>query len=171
MRLVGERYESGEYFVSDLIMSGEILKKVTELLAPYIKGDNTGASRKVVFGTVKGDIHNIGKDIVVSLLRASGYDVLDLGVDVEPQKFVDDVKQTGATVVGLSGLLTIAFDSMKETIAALGSAGLRQATKVMIGGSLVSASVQQYTDADAWGTNAHSAVTYCDSWFKGVTHE
>ncbi len=171
MKLVGERFEAGEYFISDLMMSGEILKKATEMLAPHLTTEQAGGGAPVVFGTVKGDIHNIGKDIAVSLLKASGYDVHDLGVDVPSQKFVDAVKQTGAKVVGLSGLLTIAFDSMKETIDALHGAGLRPKVKVMIGGGPVTAVVKDYTGADAWGTNAQAAVTFCDQWTKEATHE
>lgn len=164
MTLVGKRYESGEYFISDLMMSGEIFKKASEILAPRIKTGGATTRGKVVLGTVKGDIHNIGKDIVAGLLRASGYDVTDLGVDVPSEKFVDAVKQTGAGIVGLSGLLTIAFDSMKETVADLNRAGLN--VKVMIGGGPISATVQQYTGADAWGTNAQAAVSFANEWTK-----
>jgi methanogenic corrinoid protein MtbC1 len=167
MRLVGQRFESAEYFVSDLMMSGEILKKATELLAPYLKTGAVGIKGKVVLGTVKGDIHNIGKDIVVGLLEASGYDVLDLGVDVPAQKFVDAVKESGAQVVGLSGLLTVAFDSMKDTVAAIDASKLRPGVRVMIGGGTVSEAVQKYTGADAWGSDAHVAVTLCDRWIGG----
>ena len=130
--------------------------------------DVIGSRGKVVIGTVKGDIHDIGKDIVVSLLKAANYDVRDLGVDVPPQKVVDTVKETGATVVGLSGLLTIAFDSMKETVAALATAGLRSKVKVMIGGGFVSETVQHYAGADAWGTDAQAAVSLCNQWIKEV---
>jgi methanogenic corrinoid protein MtbC1 len=168
MVLVGKRFEAGEYWVSDLIMAGEIFKQVSGLLSPRLKADDIGKRGKVVIGTVKGDIHDIGKDIVVSLLKAANYEVRDLGVDVPPQKVVDAVKETGATVVGLSGLLTVAFDSMKETVAALAAAGLRPKVKVMIGGGSVLEEVQQYTGADAWGTDAQSAVSLCNQWIKEV---
>jgi methanogenic corrinoid protein MtbC1 len=170
MTLVGKRYEAGEYFISDLMMSGELFKRATEALGPRIETGARVARGKVVFGTVKGDIHNIGKDLVVGLLRASGYDVTDLGVDVPSEKFVDAVKQTGAKVVGLSGLLTVAFDSMKETVAALSTAGLRPDVKVMIGGGAISTTVQQYTGADAWGTDARAAVSFCNEWIKEVAN-
>ena len=160
---VGKRYEAGEYFISDLMMAGEIFKKATASLGPRIKTGGAGRGR-IVIGTVKGDIHNIGKDIVVGLLKASGYEITDLGVDVPAQKFVQAVKETGARIVGLSGLLTIAFDSMKKTIDALGRAGLT--VKVMIGGGPVSATVQQYTGADAWGNNAQTAVSLANEWSK-----
>jgi methanogenic corrinoid protein MtbC1 len=116
MILVGKRYEAGEYFISDLMMSGELFKKATEVLGSRIKTSTSSTRGKIVFGTVKGDIHNIGKDLTVGLLRASGYEVTDLGVDVSPQKFVDAVKQTGSKIVGLSGLLTVAFDSRRSRL-------------------------------------------------------
>jgi methanogenic corrinoid protein MtbC1 len=168
MVLIGKRFEAGDYWVSDLMMAGEIFKQVSGLLSSRLKTDAIGKRGKVVIGTVKGDIHDIGKDIVVSLLKAADYDVHDLGVDVDPQKVVDAVKETGATVVGLSGLLTVAFDSMKETVAALAAAGLRHKVKVMVGGGSVSEEVQYYTGADAWGTDAQSAVSLCNQWIKEV---
>ena len=168
MTSVGKRFETGEYFISDLVFAGEIFKQATALLSSRIKMDAIGARGKVVFGTVKGDIHDIGKNLVVDLIKAADYDVRDLGVDVPPQKFVDAVKETGATVVGLSGLLTIAFDSMKDTVDALDGAGLRPKVKVMIGGGMVSATVQQQTGADAWGKDANAAVSLCNQWIKEV---
>jgi methanogenic corrinoid protein MtbC1 len=167
MVLVGKRYEASEYFVSDLIMAGEIFKQALALFSSRIKADAGSARGKVVVGTVKGDIHDIGKDIVVSLLKAANYDVRDLGVDVPPGKFVDAVKETGATIVGLSGLLTISFEAMKQTIAALDAAGLRPKVKVMIGGGPVTATVQKYAGADAWGADAQTAVTLCNQWIGG----
>ena len=164
--LVGKRFEAGEYWVSDLMMSGEIFKQVSVLLSSLLKTDIVGTGGKVVIATVKDDIHNIGKDIVVSLLQAANYDVLDLGVDVPPQKVVEAVKETHATVVGLSGLLTVAFDSMKNTIDALAAAGLRSKVKVMIGGGSISEKVQHYTGADAWGADAQSAVSLANQWTK-----
>jgi methanogenic corrinoid protein MtbC1 len=168
MVLVGKRFEAGDYWVSDLMMAGEIFKQVSSLLSSRLKKDAIGKRGKVVIGTVKGDIHDIGKDIVVSLLKAADYDVRDLGVDVDPQRVVDAVKETGAIVVGLSGLLTVAFDSMKETVAALAAAGLRPKVKVMVGGGSVSEEVQYYTGADAWGTDAQSAVSLCNQWIREV---
>lgn len=168
MTSVGKLFETGVYFISDLVLAGEIFNQVTDLLRSRIKMNSVGAKGKVVFGTVKGDIHNIGKDLVVSLIKAADYDVLDLGVDVPPEKFVDAVKETGATVVGLSGLLTIAFDSMKDTVDTLDAAGLRPKVKVMIGGGTISATVQQLTGADAWGKDALAAVSLCNQWIKEV---
>jgi methanogenic corrinoid protein MtbC1 len=166
MVLVGKRFEAGEYWVSDLMMSGEIFKQANVLLSSIFKTATVGTGGKVVIATVKDDIHNIGKDIVVSLLRAANYDVLDLGVDVPAQRIVEAVKETGATVVGLSGLLTVAFDSMKETVAALAAAGLRPKVRIMIGGGSISERIQIYTGADAWGADAQSAISLCHQWFQ-----
>ena len=121
---------------------------------------------KIVFGTVKGDIHNIGKDIVIGLLKAAGYEVRDLGIDVPHEKFVEAVKETGAKIVGLSGLLTIAYDAMKETIESLKAAGLE--VKVMIGGGPMTSAVKEFTGADAWATNAQAAVILANQWTEGV---
>lgn len=164
MVAVGKRYEAGEYFVSDLIMAGELLKQTTRLLGPQLKGDGGSSRGKVVIGTVKGDIHDIGKDIVVSLLRAGGYEVTDLGVDTPPAKFVEAVKTSGASIVGLSGLLTISFDAMKTTVAELQAAGLRAQVKVMIGGGPTTEQVRQYVGADARGADAQAAVALCNQW-------
>jgi methanogenic corrinoid protein MtbC1 len=169
IRIVGERFGKGEYFISDLIMSAEILKGVLTLLEPLMVSGSQGESAgKVVFGTVQGDIHNIGKDIVVSLLRADGYEVFDLGVDVPAEVFVNKVKGTGANIVGLSGLITVAYDGMKATIDALSKAGLRDRVKVMVGGSLMNDSVCAYVGADGWGNNAASAMTLARKFAKEV---
>ena len=161
MTLIGERFETGEYYLSDLIMAGEIFKVAAADLAA--QGGSSGPAKgKVVMGTVKGDIHDIGKDIVVTMLRGANYEVTDLGVDVEPAKFVAAVKETGAAVVGMSGLLTISFDPMKETVDALKAAGLP--VKVMIGGGPVSEQVREYVGADALGVDAQSAVALAGQW-------
>jgi len=163
MTLIGQRFETGEYFLSDLIMAGEIFKGAAADLAA--QGGTSGPTRgKVVMGTVKGDIHDIGKDIVVTMLRGANYEVTDLGVDVEPTKFVAAVRETGATVVGMSGLLTISFDPMKETVAALKAAGLP--VKVMIGGGPVSEQVREYVGADALGVDAQAAVALAGQWLS-----
>jgi len=161
MTLIGKRFETGEYFLSDLIMAGEIFKLAAADLAA--QGGSGGPSKgQVVVGTVRGDIHDIGKDIVVTMLRGANYDVTDLGVDAPADKFVEAVKATGATVVGMSGLLTISFDPMKETVAALKAAGLP--VKVMIGGGPVSEQVREYVGADALGLDAQAAVALVEGW-------
>lgn len=159
---VGKRYEAQEYYVSDLIMAGEMFKQAMAVIGEKFQTDSGPTRGTVVVGTVKGDIHDIGKDIVVSLLQAGNYKVVDLGVDVPPGKFVEAVKESGAEVVGLSGLLTISFDAMKETVDALKAAGLP--VKVMIGGGPVSEQVRAYAGADALGVDAQAAVTLVDGW-------
>jgi methanogenic corrinoid protein MtbC1 len=162
MSVVGSRFESGEYFLSDLIMSGEVFRQVSEVITPYFaEGEETKSKGKVVIGTIIGDIHDIGKDIVVTMLRSANYEVIDLGVDVPVENFVNAVKETGASVVGISGLLTVAFPPMKECVEALKAAGLD--VKVMIGGAPVTEDVCKYVGADAFGT-AQDAVEFCNNW-------
>ena len=163
MELVGKRFADGEYFLPELVFSGELLKEITDMVKPHLKSEaKTKRVGKVVIGTVAGDIHDIGKDIVVSLLQAGNYDVIDLGVDVPPEKFVEAVKESGAKVVGLSGLLTIAFDAMKATVDALKAAGLD--VKVMIGGGSLTEQVREQVGADALGADAQAAVDLCNEW-------
>ena len=159
MEIVGKRFASSQYFIPDLVYSGEILKAVTEIVKPKLT-QAAGPKKlgKVVFGTVAGDIHDIGKDIVVFMLDVNGFEVHDLGVDVPVQKFVDKIKETGAPVVGLSGFLTLAFDSMKQTIEAIENAGLRDKVKVMIGGAPVTERYAQKIAADSYASDAGSAV-------------
>jgi methanogenic corrinoid protein MtbC1 len=166
IKIVGDRFSSGAYYISDLMMSGEIFKRINEMVLPKLEGRPTTSKGKVVFGTVKGDIHNIGKDLVVGFLRSYGYEVTDVGIDTPVEVFVDAVRKTGAPVVGLSGLLTVAFDGMKETIEALSRAGLTSNPKVMIGGGTINDDVCKYTGADAWGDSPHAALNLCKEWIK-----
>ena len=165
MQMVGERFAAKEYFVSELVASAELFNEVMDLIGPRLAdGGDDGSKTKIVFGTVQGDIHDIGKNIVVSMLRCNNFEVYDLGIDVPPKVFVDKVQKTGATIVGLSGLLTVAFPSMKDTIDALKNAGLRDKTKVMIGGGLVNDFVREMVGADAWGHDAMDAVNLAKSF-------
>jgi methanogenic corrinoid protein MtbC1 len=146
MEIVGKRFASSEYFIPDLVYSGEILKAVTELVKPKLtKGTESKKLGKIVFGTVAGDIH-------------------DIGVDVPVQKFVDKIKETGAPVVGLSGFLTLAFDSMKQTVDAIKAAGLRDKVSIMIGGGQITEEVRKYTGADAYGKDAMAGVSLAKKW-------
>ncbi len=165
--LVGIDFEKGEYFLPDLIMAGEIFREATEILRPTLGESRPESKGVVVFGTVQGDIHDIGKDIVVTILRAAGYGVHDLGVDVEPGRFVDRLRETGAAVLALSGLISTAYDSMKETIAALVNAGLRQRVKVIIGGGIMNKRVQDYTGADVYGNDPTQALRLCQQFIGG----
>jgi methanogenic corrinoid protein MtbC1 len=165
MEIVGKRFADSEYFIPDLVYSGEILKAVTELVKPKLtKAAESKKLGKVVFGTVAGDIHDIGKDIVVFMLDVNGFEVHDLGVDVPVQKFVDKIKETGAPVVGLSGFLALAFDSMKDTVEAIKAAGLRDKVKIMIGGGQITDEIKKYTGADAYGKDAMTGVSLAKKW-------
>jgi trimethylamine corrinoid protein len=167
MEIVGKRFAEGVYFLPELIYSGEILKGVSELVKPKLKkAVKTEKLGKVIVGTVAGDIHDIGKDIVVFMLDVNGYDVTDLGVDVPVQKFVDAIKETNAPVVALSGFLTLAFDAMKETVEAIKKAGLRNKVKIMIGGGQIDEEIKKYTGADAYGRDAMAAVAFAKDWIK-----
>jgi methanogenic corrinoid protein MtbC1 len=168
LEIVGERFASGEYFIPDLLYSGEILKGVTAIVKPELS-KTTEAKKlgKIVFGTVAGDIHDIGKDIVAFMLDVNGFEVYDLGVDVPVGKFVEKIKETNATIVGLSGFLTLAFDSMKQTIQAIKDEGLRDKVKIMIGGGQIDEQVRGYVGADAYGKDAIEAVNLAKSWIGG----
>lgn len=163
---VGKKFENYTYYISDLMMAGEIFKQIGELLAPVLKGEGGPSGGKIVVGTVKGDIHDIGKDIVVGMLKSANFDVTDLGVDVPPERFVEAVRQSGASVVSLSALLTVAFDSVKATVEALKEADLRDRVKIMIGGGPVDEKVCRYAGADAWGPDAQAAVTLAKGWLS-----
>jgi methanogenic corrinoid protein MtbC1 len=165
MEIVGKRFAESKYFIPDLVYSGEILKTINEMVKPKLaKEAETKSGGKVVMGTVAGDIHDIGKDIVVFMLDVSGFEVLDLGVDVPAQKFIDKIKESDAPIVGLSGFLTLAFDAMKQTIDAMKDAGLRDKVKVMIGGGQITDEVVKYTGADAYGKDAMIGVTLAKKW-------
>jgi len=170
MSIVGERFAKGEYFIPDLVFSGEILKEVTDLVKPHMTGSSVTEKKmgKIVLGTVAGDIHDIGLNIVDFMLDTSGFEVYNLGIDVPPQKFVEKTKETGASIIALSGFLTLAFDSMKETVEALKSAGLREKVKIMIGGGQIDEQIQKYTGADAYGKDAMEAVNLARKWISEV---
>jgi len=170
MDVIGQRFADGEAFIPELIMAGEIMSGVTAELKPYLKADATGAKLgTVVMCTVQGDIHDIGKDIVVTMLDIAGFEVVDLGVDVPIDKVVETVRERNAQVLGLSGLLTVAFDSMKATVDALEAAGLRDQVKVMLGGAPVTDAVVEFAGADAWGKDAVAGVELAKSWVGGAS--
>ena len=159
MEIVGKRFAAGEYFIPELVYSGELLKRINDMVRPKLaKAINVKPQGKVVLGTVAGDIHDIGKDIVAFMLDVNGFEVYDLGVDVPAQKFVEKIKESGAPIVGLSGLLTLAYDSMKQAVEAIKDAGLRNKAKIMIGGGQINEEIRKYTGADAYGRDAMAAV-------------
>lgn len=171
LKEVGDRYEKGEYFLPELMMTGQMMKSLAELTKDKICAESQGQENKlgkVLIGTVKGDIHDIGKNIVTFMLDANGFDVIDLGVDISPAQFVEAVKEHKPQVVGLSALLTLAFDPMKETVEALKSAGLRDNIKLMVGGAPVNDQIREYSGADAWGKDAVEAVSLAKKWVGGA---
>ncbi len=165
MAKVGEKFENDEFFLPDLIMSGEILRQITEVIEPKLKtGAKIRSLGKVVLGTVFGDIHDIGKDIVKFMLESNGFEVYDLGANVSKEKFVEKIKEVNAKIVGLSGFLTLAYESMKETIEEIKNAGLREKTKIMIGGGQINEDVRKYVGADSYGKDAIEAVVLAKEW-------
>jgi 5-methyltetrahydrofolate--homocysteine methyltransferase len=168
MAVLGEKFERGDAFIPELIMGGEIMKRISEVVKPRLRGAGDAAKRgTVVIGTVQGDIHDIGKDIVVLMLDVNGYEVHDLGVDVPAQAFVEAIGEFKPQVVGLSGLLTLAFDSMKATVDAIAAAGLRDRVKIMVGGAPADRQVQDYTGADGWGSDVAAALKLAGQWTGG----
>lgn len=156
---VGRRFECSEYFVPELLLSARAMKNALELIRPLLVASGAQPVGRVVIGTVKGDLHDIGKNLVASMLEGSGFEVKDLGTDVAPEKFVNAVQEAKAQVLCLSALLTVTMPSMKTTIAALENAGIRNQVKVLVGGAPVTAQYAKQIGADGFGENANSAVT------------
>jgi methanogenic corrinoid protein MtbC1 len=168
MDIVGQRYQEGTYFLPELMMAGEMLSQITDIVKPELaKLPEIERHGKVLIGTVVGDIHDIGKNIVSFMLDVNGFDVLDLGVDVPPHKFVEAIQGFEPQVVGLSGFLTLAFDAMKDTVTAIKAAGLRGNVKIMIGGGQMSDKIREYAGADAYGQDAMAAVNLAKQWIRG----
>ena len=168
VEIVGKRFSDGKYFIPELVYAGVVLKRISDLVKPKMaRGPEVKRVGKVVMGTVAGDIHDIGKDIVVFMLDVNGFEVVDLGIDVPAQRFVETIEQTGSTVVGLSGFLTLAFQSMKDTVEAIRQAGLREKVKIMIGGGQIDDQVRSFSGADAYGKDAMEAVKLAKGWIGG----
>jgi len=166
MAIIGQRYEEGVYFLPELLLAGEMLGQISDKIKPHLQA-RAGVQKKlgrVVIGTVKGDIHDIGKNIVTFMLDVNGFEVRDLGVDVPPHKFVEAIRDFAPQVVGLSGFLTLTFDAMKETVEAITAAGLRDKVKIMIGGGQVNEQIQKYAGADAYGRDAVAGVSLAKKW-------
>ncbi|MHA1457520.1 MAG: cobalamin B12-binding domain-containing protein [Promethearchaeota archaeon] len=168
VEIVGEKFNQKEYFLTELVMAGEIFQQSAKILETAMKeetetSENLGV---VVIGTVKGDVHDIGKNIFVTLLQAAGFEVHDLGVDIAAENFINKVKETKANIVAYSGLLTVALDSMKKTTEALKSAGLREGVKIIIGGLPVDEMWMKEAGADAYTDNAFNGVKIVTNWIK-----
>lgn len=162
MQIIGERYQEGTYFLPELIMSGEMMRRIGELIKPHLVAQQEKVKKlgTVVLGTVRGDIHDIGKDIVGFMLEVNGFEVVDLGIDQPEEAFVEAVKEHRPQVLALSGFLSVAFDSMRSTIEEVEKAGLRDGLRVIIGGGQMDDTVRAYTGADAYGDDAMAAVAF-----------
>ena len=161
MEIVGKKYEEKEYFLAELIMAGEVMKTGMEVLEPHLKATPVGRKGVVVIGTVKGDLHDIGKNIVITLLRSSGFEVHDLGVDVDAQKFVEKVKETNADILALSALLTTTMVEMENVIKALKEASIRDKVKVIVGGAPITEEFASKIGADAFAVDAVQGLQKC----------
>ena len=163
MDTVGKLFEEGEYFVGDLIYAGELMTDAVGILKDaLVSGESSGPKTRMILCTVKGDLHDIGKNIVRSMLEANGFDVLDLGIDVPPEKIVETAKAENIKIVALSGVLTLALDSMKKTVEELKAAGLD--VKIIIGGAPVNADSCRNIGADEWAHSPQKTVDTCKRW-------
>ncbi len=166
MEKVGQLFEDGEYYVGDLIYAGEIMTDAVDVLKDAF-ASNAGSGKttgRLILCTVKGDLHDIGKNIVRSMLEAAGFEVIDLGIDVPPEKIVETAKEEKIHIIALSGVLTLAIDSMKETVEAFQAAGLRDEVKIIVGGAPVTEGTCAITGADEWAKSPQKTVSVCRSW-------
>lgn len=167
MAEAGRRFEAGEYFVPELLLCARAMKAALELLRPRLVDRGAEPRGCVVLGTVKGDLHDIGKNLVSSMLEGAGFEVVDLGTDVAPEQFVEAARERGAHLIGLSALLTVTMPAMKSTIDALEKAGLRERVKVLVGGAPLSAEYAEEIRADAYADNASAAVRVAERLVGG----
>ena len=158
MQVVGERYEKGEYFLSELIMAGVTMREGMVLMEPYFKGQTSETRGKILIGTVEGDLHDIGKNIVATMFRSAEFEVHDLGVDVSPETFVKKTEEIKPDIVALSALLSVTLGKVKETIRALSDSSLRKDLKIIIGGSCLNLKIAKELGADAFGRDAWDGV-------------
>ena len=168
MSIVGERFETGEFFLSEMIMAAEIFTQIMDSIRPQLRRSVTENVGKIVIGTVEGDVHDIGKSIVIALLEAGGFEVIDLGVDVPPQRFVEAIREHEPDIVGMSSLLTVAIESTKRTVDAIAEAGLRDRVKIIIGGGRMDSHAMEYIRPDAATDNAAQGVRLCKRLLGGI---
>ena len=164
MQEVGDRFESGEYFVADLIYAGEIMTEAMDIIKPALSGEGGKSIGRMILCTVKDDLHDIGKNIVRAMLEAAGFEVLDLGIDTPAQKIVDTAKAENIKIIALSGVLTLALDSMKGVVDAFAAAGMREDVKIIIGGAPVSQEACAACGADDWAHSPQRTVEICKGW-------
>lgn len=163
---VGEKFSNEEYFVGDLIYAGEMMNEALRVLKEAMGQEEADALAKVIFCTVEGDLHDIGKNIVKSMLEVAGFEVTDLGVDVPADRIVDVCKETDIKIILMSGVLTLSLDSMESVVKAFEAAGLRDQVKLLIGGNPVSEEACNKMGADAWAINPQDTINYCKQWAK-----
>ncbi|MEM2273524.1 MAG: corrinoid protein [Candidatus Bathyarchaeia archaeon] len=166
LEIVGEKYEREEYYLAELVVAGEIIKEGMKVLEPHLKSGEAKKIGKVAIGTVRGDLHDIGKNIVATLLRAAGFDVIDLGVDVPPERFIEAAKEHKPDIIAMSALLTTTMDEMENVIKALKEAGLRDKVKVIIGGAPITEEFAKKIGADAAAKDAIEGVNICKMWMS-----
>lgn len=166
MEGVGELFEEGEYFVGDLIFAGEIMSEALEIIKPALTAGGEGGGGRVLICTVRDDLHDIGKNIVKSLLEAGGFEVLDLGVDVKAEDIVETARKENIRIIAMSGVLTLSLEAMKEVTEAFAAAGLRDKVRIIVGGAPVNDVSGPATGADAWTQSPQKAVSICQSWAK-----
>ncbi len=168
LSIIGKRFEECTYFVPELILAGEMMKAASEIIKPLVTEDesNAGAKKigKLLLGTVEGDIHDIGKDMVHMLMDINGFEVRDLGVDVAAQRFWDEYKEFQPDIIGMSGLLTLAYESMKQVVDGLKETGIRDNVKVIIGGGQMDEQACKYVGADAFVTDVVTGINICKGW-------
>ena len=168
MQIVGTRFSEGTYFIPDLVYSGKILEQITEIVKPALsQAPEVRRLGKIVLGTVAGDLHDIGKNLVTFMLDVNGFEVYDLGIDVRPQIFVEKIREVQPQIVGMSGFLTSVYQAMKDTVDAIAAAGLRNEVKIMIGGGVMDEEVRKFAGADAYGQDAMAAVNLARRWIGG----
>lgn len=168
MSIVGKRFETGEFFLSEMIMAAEIFTQIMDSIRPRLRRSAIENKGKIVIGTVEGDVHDIGKNIFIALIEAEGFEVIDLGVDVPPQRFVEAIREHEPDIVGMSSLLTVAIESMKRTVDAIAEAGLRDRVKIIIGGGRMDGYAKEYIRPDAATDNAAQGVRLCKQLLGGV---
>jgi 5-methyltetrahydrofolate--homocysteine methyltransferase len=167
LKIIGRRFEQGTYFVPELILAGEMMSSASNLIKPYLtteEGQGGGKIGRFLLGTVEGDIHDIGKGMAGMLMDINGFEVKDLGVDVATKRFVEEAREFQPHIIGMSGLLTLSYDSMKQVVEALKEAGIRDKVKVIIGGGQMDDHACKYVGADAWVTDAVAGVKYALEW-------
>ena len=169
MSIVGEKFESGDFFLSEMIMAAEIFNQIMNIVRPHLKSTRSESKGKILIGTVEGDVHDIGKNIAIALLEAEGFDIIDLGVDVPPATFVEAIKEHEPDIVGMSSLLTVALKTTRQTIESITEAGLRDKVRIIIGGGRIDTHATEYIKPDASTDNAAQGVRMCIGLMKGET--